>query len=292
MSKKNALATRATGFSCVDTRASAEHLVTPKPRERIATSPRAHQIWLQCAARRAPGLRSRSAARGRGARAISHAFCRNAVQPRGVRRGRLLRGRAPRVHALFKKLGFVVALGRRESRAKSAPQTTRRSGRGRCARRAAPPSPRNKTPAASRRCSSRTARRARAWAATASTSSTPRLTTPRGWSSRRRSRWARRARRARAGGTAPTPRTSRCGARPASSRLSFCRRRAGHARGGPPRGRVAAPPRVPRGYSLETSRGAAAAATWILSGDEPRRRVRDRVAAAGAPAKRCRERGA
>ena len=38
------------------------------------------------------------------------------------------------------------------------------------------------------------------------------------------------------------------------------------------RRRVAAPPRLRRGYSVETSRGDAAAATWIFSGDESRRR--------------------
>ena len=36
--------------------------------------------------------------------------------------------------------------------------------------------------------------------------------------------------------------------------------------------RVAAPPRLPRGYSEGDGRGTAAAATWILRGDESRRR--------------------
>ena len=36
--------------------------------------------------------------------------------------------------------------------------------------------------------------------------------------------------------------------------------------------RVAAPPRLPRGYSMATGRGAAAAKTWIFRGDGSRRR--------------------
>ena len=36
--------------------------------------------------------------------------------------------------------------------------------------------------------------------------------------------------------------------------------------------RVAATPRLRRGYSVETSRGDAAAGTWIFCGDESRRR--------------------